>query len=151
MVRPSIALMTKLWLLCLGREIVQTPASRSWRNSSGEPVSMWPRTGDVKYFDGRMCCWWEMEAGFMPPSWSMWRSYQGLVFLRNVYIKQACFRTCWHRAALRLFAFAFDLWTGQWNKGRKPNPPLSAHHCADMQHHAALKSGLEHGVWSKQS
>lgn len=71
---------------------------------------------------------------------STWMSYQGSVSLRNVYRKQTCFRGCWHRAAVRLFAFTFDLWAGQWNKGRKPR--TRPHRSADIQHHAALNPGL---------
>lgn len=72
---------------------------------------------------------------------SMWRSYQGSVSLWNVYRKQARFRGCWHRAAVGLFAFAFDLWAGQRNKGRKPS--TRPHRSADMQHHAALNPGIK--------
>ncbi len=104
------------------------------------PAVEWAAEHDVKYFDGRTTwCWWETEAGFVIFR-SMWRSYQGSVSLRNVYRKQACFRGCWHRAAVRLFAFTFDLWAGQWNKGRKPR---TRPHCsADIQHHTALNPGL---------
>lgn len=103
------------------------------------PAVEWAAEHDVKYFDGTTWCWWKTEAGLVIFR-SMWRSYQGSVSLRNVYRKQACFRGCWHRAAVRLFAFAFDLWAGQWNKGRKPR--TRPHRSADMQHHAALNSGL---------
>lgn len=109
-----------------------------WRTS--EFVTPRAAEHDVKYFDGRTWCWWEMEAGFMIFR-SMWRSYQGSVSLWNVYRKQARFRGCWHRAAVGLFAFAFDLWAGQRNKGRKPS--TRPHRSADMQHHAALNTGLK--------